>query len=76
MCMGSNPSPKPSKTEQDYRAEEDFRTLQRAEEVQGDTSRHIRAMTYGRKTITSMAKVMGGMRGKAGRAPKRAPRRG
>lgn len=78
MCMGPSPS-KPSKSEQDYRAQDDFGTLQRAEEVRGDPMRHTRAMAHGRKQILTMSKVMGGMRKvgpKTGRIGKRAPTRG
>lgn len=74
MCMGSNPA-KASKTEQDYRAEDDFRTMQRAAEVQGDKSRHTRALEHGRKQVAAMSKVMGGLRGKVGRASKRSSSR-
>lgn len=44
--------------EQEYRAEEDFRTLERAEEVRGDGARHTRAMAHGRKKISAMHRVM------------------
>lgn len=67
MCMGSSPS-KPSKSEMDYRAEDDFRTMQRAEEIRSDNARHTRALAHGRKTISAMTKVV---RGKAMRAPRR-----
>lgn len=74
MC-GIAMSAKPSKSEQDYRAEEDFRTLQRAEEVRGDKDRHTRAQTHGRKQISAMSRVLkparGSIRGKAGRSAKR-----
>ena len=71
MCMGASPS-KPSKSEQDYRAEEDFRTMQRAAEVSGDKERHMRALAHGRKQVVAISKVMGSaMRGKAGRRSKR-----
>lgn len=58
MCGMASPS-KPSKSEQEYRAEEDFRTLERAEEVRGDQARHTRAMSHGRKRVSAMARVMG-----------------
>ncbi len=73
MCMGA--SPKTSKSEQDYRAEEDFRTLQRAAEVSLDGARHQRAIGHGRKQMSAMSKVVGGMRGKTGRKGMRAPAR-
>lgn len=70
-------SSKMSKEQMDYRAEDDFRTLQRGAEVQGDSTRHARALAHGRKQIATISKVVG--RGKvgvkAGRAPKRMPRR-
>lgn len=62
---------KPSKSEQDYRAESDFSTLQRAEEVRGDTSRHGRALAHGRKQVAAISRVMG--KARAGRVSKRAP---
>ena len=53
------PSSKPSKSEQDYRAEEDFRTLERAEELRADKSRHERAVAHGRKRLSAMSRVVG-----------------
>ena len=76
MCMPASPSTKLSKADQDYRAEDDFRTLQRAEDVRLDTTRHARAQAHGRKQILAMSRVLGrGMAGKAGRIAKRAPTR-
>lgn len=66
--MGPSPS-KPSKSDQDYRAEDDFRTLQRAEEVRGDTARHGRALGHGRKQMAAIGRVM--TRGKVGRGARR-----
>ena len=66
MCDMPSPS-KPSKSEQDYRAESDFRTLEQSEEVRGDKARHARAMAHGRKRVVAMARVMG-----KGRTAKRA----
>lgn len=60
MCGMVSPSGKQSKQEQEYRAEEDFRTLERAEEVRGDSTRHQRAMAHGRKRVSAMARVMKG----------------
>jgi hypothetical protein len=71
--MGASPS-KTSKSEQDYRAEDDFRTMQRAAEVTTDKARHDRALAHGRKQVATMTKVMGGLRGKA-RKGTRAARR-
>lgn len=79
MCDMPAPSAKQSKEQQDYRAEDDFRTMQRAEEVRGDSARHTRALAHGRKQLGAITKVMGGMRKigpKVGRQPKRAPSRG
>ena len=72
MCGMASPSTKPSKSEQDYRAEDDFRTMQRAEEVRIDKPRMERALAHGRKTVQAMTRVMG--RSKPGRA-RRAARR-
>lgn len=58
MCGMAQPS-KPSKSELDYRAEDDFRTLERAAEVRGDKAREARAMAHGRKRMTAMTRVMG-----------------
>ena len=69
MCGMPAPS-KPSKSEMDYRAEEDFRMMERAEEVRGDKARHERAMAHGRKKVRSMARVMG-----KGRSAKRSSAR-
>lgn len=41
-----------------YRAEEDFRTLERAEEVRGDKDRHGKAMDHGRERISAMHRIM------------------
>jgi len=58
MCDMASPS-KPSKSEMDYRAEDDFRTLERSEEVRADKARHGRALAHGRKRVAAMARVMG-----------------
>ena len=63
-------SAKPSKSEMDYRAEDDFRTLQRAEEVRGDKARSERAMAHGRKQVQAMTRVVG--RSKKGRSSRSA----
>lgn len=72
MCNMVSPS-KPSKTEQDYRAQDDFGTLQRAEEVKGDPQRHQRAMAHGRKQVGAITRVLGRAKigGKSGRVSKR-----
>ena len=71
MCGPATPSKQMSKQEQEYRSEDDFRTLQRAEEVRGDKARHERAMGHARKQMTQITKVMSGLRGKLGRGAKR-----
>ena len=55
----------------DYRAEDDFRTLQRAEEVRSDKGRHTRALGHGRKSMTQISRVIGRTGRKAGRAAAR-----
>lgn len=47
-----------SKRMQDYQAEDDFRTLERSEEVRGDSARHGRAISHGRKKVSAMQRVM------------------
>ena len=60
MASVAAPKPsKPSKSELDYRAEDDFRTLERAEEVRGDSQRHGRALDHGRKKIAAVGRVLG-----------------
>jgi len=66
MCGMASPS-KPSKSDLEYRAEEDFRTLERADEVRADKARSTRAMAHGRKRVLTMARVIG-----KGRQTKRA----
>ena len=76
MCMPASPPTTISKADHDYRAEDDFRTLQRAEDVRLDATRHQRAQAHGRKQMLAMSRVLGrGMAGKAGRLAKRAPTR-
>lgn len=48
-----------AKSDADYRAEDDFRTLERGEEVRGDTKRHSKALAHGRRKVASMAKILG-----------------
>ncbi len=72
MCMGSLPSGPSMKKQQDYMAQDDFGTLQRADEVQADSARHARALAHGRKQIAGITRVMKrGFSGKSGRMPKR-----
>lgn len=60
---------KPSKTEEDYAAQDDFRTLSRAEEVKSDPARHGRALKHGAKQIQTITRVIG--KAKGVRMPKR-----
>lgn len=48
------------KSDRDYQAEDDFRTLERAHEVVSDKSRHGAAKKHGRKKLSSIRKVMAG----------------
>lgn len=48
------------KREDEYRAEDDFRTLERAEEVRTDKSRHQRALGHGRKKVGQIQRVLKG----------------
>lgn len=50
---------KPSASERDYQAEDDFRTLQRADEVRSDRGRHTKALGHGKKQMKSMQRVIG-----------------
>ena len=63
---------------QDYQAEDDCRTMERAEEVRADPARQKRAATYARGRMAVMSKIVGGTaRGKArGKAPSRGRMRG
>jgi len=64
MC-GIGPS-KPSKSEQDYQAEDDHRTLARAEEIRADTTRMARVKKHHLKTtraLKRMDRVVGRGRG-------------
>lgn len=61
MCMG----PSPSKSDNDYRAEDDHRTLMRAAEIKGDKSRLAGVKRHHAKTRASLSKVgrtLGGRR--------------
>lgn len=58
-------------TEQDYRAEDDVRTLERAEEVRADAGRHARAQGHARKKLTSMARIAFASKMSKGRMKKR-----
>lgn len=48
----------PSKSMQDYQAEDDFRTLQRAEEVKSDKTRHANALQHGKQVVQQTRKVL------------------
>lgn len=56
MCSGPFSSA-PSKSEKDYQAEDDHRTLSRAAEIQADTSRMARVKTHHRKETRRLSKV-------------------
>lgn len=56
MC-GLAMSSKPSKTEADYRAEDDHRTLTRAEEIRADKTRMAAVERHHNKTMRAMARV-------------------
>ncbi len=45
-------------SEKDFQAEEDFRILQRAEEVRGNKKRVAAAMKKGEKQVTEMQAVL------------------
>lgn len=49
--------PMPSKQQDDYQAEDDHRTLQRAEEVRSDSTRMKRVATHHRKKMGEMKRV-------------------
>jgi hypothetical protein len=55
-------NPKMSKSEQDYQAEDDFRTLSRADEVKSDKGRMSGVKNHAKKTMASCSRVMGGKR--------------
>lgn len=44
----------------DYRAQEDASTLQRAQEIQSDKQRHGAAVTHAKKKVESLQKLIGG----------------
>lgn len=46
-----------SKTEQDYQADDDMRTLQRAEEIKRDPKRHDRAKTKAGEKLQHLAAI-------------------
>ena len=51
------PAPMLAKSEQDYRCEEDHRTLERAEEVRSDPSRMRGVSRHHRKKMAEMKRV-------------------
>lgn len=57
----------------DYRAESDFSTLQRGQDVMADPARHQRALAHGRKQVQNIGRVLarGKVGAKTGRQPKR-----
>lgn len=44
--------------ERDYQAEDDFRTLERGEDVRSDADRHTRALAHGHRKMASMTRVI------------------
>ena len=44
--------------DRDWQAEDDFRTLQRAEEVKSDKDRHGRALAIGKQQVMAARKVI------------------
>jgi hypothetical protein len=42
----------------DWQAEDDFRTLQRAQEVKSDGERHSKAIAHGKKMVAASRKVL------------------
>lgn len=60
MCGGPVSSKQMEKREREYMAEDDLRTLERAEEVRQDKSRMQRASAFGRKRVSALRRVMGG----------------
>lgn len=58
MAKGSTPFPvSASKAEDDYRAEDDHRTLSRAEEVRSDPKRFAKAARHARKTVRAVSRI-------------------
>jgi len=54
--MSSYPS---SKSEKDWQAEDDFRSLCSAQEVTSDSGRHSRARRAGKRIVTKESKALG-----------------
>ena len=61
MAPSGGPAPATAMpfSEKDFQAEDDFRTLQRAEEVSGDKKRLAAAMKKGKKQRDEMDAVLG-----------------
>lgn len=57
-----SPTATPSKSERDYQAEDDFRTLKRSDEVTSDRGRHKRALAHGKREVKTISRVIGGGR--------------
>lgn len=55
--------------DQKYQSEDDFRTLERAEEVREDASRHRRAMGHGTERLKQISRIV--QRGRKKIGPKR-----
>lgn len=66
-------SPESEKREQEWRAEDDHRTLQRAEEVRSDPGRMKGVMAHHRKKLGEMAKITETLGGKRTMGDKKRP---
>lgn len=62
MCGSMVSSAADKKREQQYRAESDCRTLQDADEIKRDSSRHGLAKAHAKKKLTSYRRIAGGHR--------------
>lgn len=73
MCGGAVPS----KSEQDYRAEDDHRTLERAAEITADDARMAGVKRFHAKRTAATARMNTMLSGKRSKrpAPKRTPAR-
>lgn len=52
----------PSSSERDWQAEDDFRTLERADELRSDRRRLGGAMKHGKRRLKAMTRIMSGRR--------------
>lgn len=72
MC-GMNPS-KPPKSELDYQAEDDHRTLTRAEDIRADAARMKRVLTHHNKQTRSLKRIGKALAPRAARRSTRSAR--